>query len=78
MKYLILFALLGVVWWVWQKRRDASGKDSESARGEPLAEKMLTCAHCGVHLPESEGLLQDGKVYCCEAHRQAARSAPRG
>lgn len=77
MKYLILFALLGVVWWVWQKRRDALHDDAKSAPAETLPETMLTCAHCGVHLPESEGLRQDGQVYCCEAHRQAARSTPR-
>jgi uncharacterized protein len=35
---------------------------------------MVACAHCGVHLPRSEALVQDGKFYCSAAH--LPRSAP--
>ena len=76
MKYLLLFAFLAAVWWVWSKRQ-AGGGGEASARQEPAPEKMVTCAHCGVYLPESEGLAEGGRVYCCEAHRSAASARER-
>ena len=74
MKYLLLFAFLGVLWWSWSKRNTPE-KSKPSVRNPPPAEKMLTCVHCGVHLPESEAVTDAGQIYCCEAHRAAARSA---
>lgn len=76
MKYLLLFAFLGVFWWLWSKRNAPERSDS-SVRQSPPAERMLTCVHCGVHLPESEAVSEAGQIYCCEAHRAAARSAGR-
>jgi len=32
------------------------------------AEKMLQCAHCGVHFPASENVPANGRDYCCAAH----------
>lgn len=34
------------------------------------AERMLPCAVCGVHVPESEGIKSAGRFFCCEAHRK--------
>lgn len=73
MKYLLLLVLFAVLWWVWKKRAGlpppGAGPDS------PLPERMVRCAHCGVHLPESDGVV-DGKDYFCnDAHRQAARKS---
>lgn len=31
-------------------------------------ETMVRCAHCGVHLPRSEALLQNGRTWCSEEH----------
>ena len=73
MKYLLWFAFLAAVWWLWSKRRAGGGEDA-SERHDPAAEKMVTCAHCGVYLPESEGVMEGERVYCCEAHRSAASS----
>jgi uncharacterized protein len=42
----------------------------------PQVEAMLRCAHCGVHLPQSEALLNDqGQPFCSAAHRQAGWAA---
>lgn len=73
MKYLILFALIGVVWWVWKKRNQSD--QNVSQRPGPAPQKMLVCAQCGVHFPEGDGLRDGEKVYCCEAHRLASREA---
>lgn len=71
MKYLLLIVFLACAWWVWKKR-----KNLPDVRVVPecKVENMETCAHCGVLFPESDGLRHDGKAYCCEAHRDAARS----
>lgn len=75
MKYLLLFAFLAVVWWLWSKRR-VTGDDA-SPHQHPAPEKMVACAHCGVHLPESEGIVVGDRVYCSDAHRLAAGDTER-
>lgn len=67
LKYLLLIALAVVVWSVWQKRA-RSGQ--ETPRREVPPERMVTCAHCGVHMPLSDSVAAGGRYYCCEAHRQ--------
>lgn len=68
LKYLLLIALAAIVWWSWQKRTRSG---AELPRQEKPVERMVACAHCGVHLPESDSLAGGGRYYCCEAHRQA-------
>lgn len=71
MKYLLLFAFLAVVWWLWSKRQVTGGAGA-SPQQDSVPEKMVACAHCGVHLPESESIVVGDRVYCSEAHRLAA------
>ena len=75
MKYLLLIALIGVIWWRWKKNREEIAQ--EKPRGIPPPENMVVCAHCWVHLPESDALSDGARVYCCEAHRQAERAVDR-
>jgi uncharacterized protein len=75
MKYLLLFAFLAAIWWVWNKRRMEAPDERQAAA--PPVDNMLVCAHCGVHFPERDGLKEGEQAYCCEAHRLAARSAER-
>ncbi|WP_342117100.1 PP0621 family protein [Pseudoduganella sp. OTU4001] len=35
---------------------------------EQPTEKMLQCAHCGVHFPASENVPANGRDYCSAAH----------
>jgi uncharacterized protein len=72
MKYLLIIAIAAVVWLAWKKRSRPSGKASVPAPREP--EQMVVCAHCGVHLPESDSVSEQGRHFCSEAHRLAARS----
>lgn len=76
MKYLLMFGLLAFVWWMWVKRH-SPGDNKSSHRPDPPPEKMLTCAYCAVHLPESEALIDGARIYCCEAHRVAAQAGKR-
>ncbi|WP_434515280.1 PP0621 family protein [Dechloromonas sp. ARDL1] len=76
MKYLLLFGLFAVIWWVWSKRK-ASADVPPARPASPDAEKMVSCAQCGVYLPESDSISEGGQAYCCEAHRAQGRSAER-
>jgi uncharacterized protein len=40
-------------------------------------ERIVPCAHCGVHFPASEAVEADGRFYCSAAHRDADRAADR-
>jgi uncharacterized protein len=55
--------------------RPDSGEPAKPA--VPAVERMVECAHCGLHVPESEAVAADGLDFCCEAHRQAHRQTPR-
>jgi uncharacterized protein len=35
-------------------------------------EKMVKCAHCGVHVPVSEAILRNDQHYYCDAHTPRA------
>ena len=41
--------------------------------GKPVAEDMVRCAQCGVHLPRSESIMTGGNYFCCVEHRDAWR-----
>jgi len=40
---------------------------------QTVAEDMVRCAHCGVHLPKSESILAGGNFFCGAEHRDAYR-----
>lgn len=80
LKFLLLAAL--VLWLLYSPgvrkllRGALSGEPSPPASeakpeaAQPVA--MLPCAHCGVHLPASDALVNDaGQPFCSEAHRRA-------
>jgi uncharacterized protein len=76
MKFLILLAVIGVVLWLLKGRSRVQGPDSTGApKPGPKpreATPMLACAHCGVHLPQTDAVLDTaGRPYCGQAHRIA-------
>lgn len=52
---------------------DPKGAKPKASRGEAAVERMVTCAHCGVNLPESESLRSGERHFCSEEHRRAMR-----
>jgi uncharacterized protein len=72
----ILVVLLGV--WIWSRNRAQAAADSDkpSAKAPKAKDKnappqiMLSCAVCGVHLPQSDALIGKKGSYCSAAHRQ--------
>lgn len=71
MKYLVLLALVAIVYALWRgKRRAVAPAPSAHGRIAP-AEDMVACAHCGVHLPRSDALRHGERNYCCPAHQRS-------
>lgn len=54
------------------KRALASRKNKPSQA--PHLAKMISCDHCGVHVPESEAVHDGDRHYCSEEHQ---KSGPR-
>jgi uncharacterized protein len=73
MKYVIWVAIIFAgLWWIRQQR---SGANSPSKKNKG-SNVMLPCAHCGLHIPESEAVLGPAKSngaqtpYCSQQHLQ--------
>jgi uncharacterized protein len=57
-------------------QRKSRGKGADPAPG---AEAMVQCAHCGIHVPESEARRDQANLpYCCEAHLRLGRGPASG
>jgi uncharacterized protein len=76
MKYLLVFAVVAVAFWLWRNNRQGEKVAPPKAARKPasqgtLAEPqpMLQCAACGVHLPAGEALAGRQGSYCSAAHR---------
>lgn len=74
LKYLLLAGL--VIWLFYSPalrgKRTPSAKAQHKAPQPAHQEVMVRCAHCGMHLPQSEATPgPEGKLYCGAEHRQA-------
>ncbi|MHA7598845.1 PP0621 family protein [Alicycliphilus sp. T452] len=71
MKYLIVLAVIAVVYALWRSQRRPPPRQGGTPRpGIAPPQDMVRCAHCGVHLPQGEALWADGRSYCCRAHQE--------
>jgi uncharacterized protein len=74
MKFLFLLVVVLVV--VWAIKRGSSGRSSPKKPPESSAPaEMVTCAHCGIHLPHSEAVTGQKGLYCSTEHRSAAQDS---
>jgi uncharacterized protein len=65
---LLLLMVVGILWFLGARSRERRYKTGQKAR-EP--EAFARCAHCGVHLPINDAVVDRGVAYCSEAHRLA-------
>jgi uncharacterized protein len=71
MKYLLLLVVVfAVLWWLRGGARRRAQADAPP-REVPGAQPMVTCSHCGVHLPQREAVIVADGAFCSEAHRLA-------
>ncbi len=73
MKYLIvLLVVVAVGWWLASRRPKAvARRQQKQQQQQDKPQAMLSCTHCGVHLPASEAVVDGSGSYCSEAHRLA-------
>jgi uncharacterized protein len=74
MSKLILLLFLGLLAYFFYKGFKRQSPERESEIPPRDAERMVSCARCGVHLPESEALESEGRRYCSEEHRRLGAS----
>lgn len=65
-RLLFLLAVIVIVYLLLRSFRKQSPKQDVPS----VAEEMVRCAQCGVHLPKSESILAGGSYYCSDAHRR--------
>ena len=74
LKLLLLVAVAGVVYALLRNYQRAISRqqDQTSTSDQPraVAEDMVRCDRCGVHLPRSEGFLSQGRYFCTDDHRK--------
>lgn len=74
MKYLIWLLVILLAIWVIKRNRKADADAVDPPQKQPLAapSNMLTCLHCGIHLPQDEAVAGEQGPYCSTEHRTAA------
>jgi uncharacterized protein len=74
MKYLVLLAVLVIAYLVWRHGRLERHQGDSSRRAEPgTPQEMVSCAQCGLHLPQPDAVRGgDGRFYCSQEHRLRA------
>lgn len=67
-RLLFLVAIVAVIYLLIRSFR----KSSLRQEGR-VAEDMVRCAQCGVHLPKGESVQENGLFFCSAEHRDAYR-----
>lgn len=70
-KLILLVLAVALAWWVLSRYRKSVTRGAPPRAAAP--EDMVRCAHCGVHLPRSEGRARGGEFFCCEEHLRLHR-----
>ena len=72
MKYLLVAVVVMVAIGIWRNNRRKEAAPPRPPRAHlRQPEDMVTCAHCGLHLPASAAIRHaDQRHYCCTEHRQ--------
>jgi uncharacterized protein len=81
---LVVGVVVAVDWVVMGRGRSRVGEPGAQPpsaprppAGSPAAtppQEIVTCAHCGLHLPASEALTAGSRRYCSAEHRDADRA----
>ena len=82
LKYLLIAVV--IIWLLYspmlrrarQLKRDRRPPTPASPTPKPQVEEMVSCGHCGIHLPASEAWRDAAdRPYCSPAHREAGPSS---
>lgn len=66
-KLIFYIMIAALIYWIIKNCQPKEDKIETPA--EPI-EDMVSCTHCGVHLPKSEAISSDHNQYfCCNEHQ---------
>ena len=65
---IVVLVVAVILWLLTARSRARSGKGAPKVRPP---ESFARCAHCGVHLPLNDAVVDRGIAFCSEAHRLA-------
>ena len=82
MKYLVLIAVLAVVYLMWKHQRQGrmGARDAGRPAASPSArpQDMVRCPVCSLHLPRGDAVADtQGRLFCSVEHRDATSRPPR-
>jgi hypothetical protein len=63
-RILLLIVLLWIVYVLIKFFIKKAQSNNGQSKADNQTEKVLACTKCGLHVPESETHISDGKVYC--------------
>ena len=77
MKVVLVVLAVFVLYWLLRRtlRHRVRPPPNPRAADADSPQTMLSCAHCGLHLPRDEALPGRGGVFCDAAHRAAFEKA---
>lgn len=70
-RLLILALVVGLVLWLLFGRSRKRGPPDSAERPQHEPVSFAVCAHCGVHLPMNDAVVDGQTAYCSESHRLA-------
>jgi len=72
MKYLLVLLVVGIGVWLLLRGRDKPPAPRDGRRRTGKPEEIVACAHCGLHLPRGDAVVDAaGRPFCSDAHRLA-------
>ena len=73
MKYLLILLLVLVVIWAVKRGRAPKPPQTPAKPEGSAPSEMVSCAHCGLHLPQEEAVSGQKGLYCSTDHRSEAQ-----
>lgn len=67
-RLLLIIAIAAVIYLLIRSYRKKAPQQDKT-----IAEDMVRCAQCGVHLPKGESVVENGQFFCSVEHRDACR-----
>jgi len=66
--FFLLLAIAAYVAWQWLRRASLRGP---AAGSKPVSPQVIvSCADCGLHVPQADALPAGERYFCCEDHRR--------
>jgi uncharacterized protein len=72
-KWLLTLAIvvLALMLWFGKGRGGGAASSGPARRRPPAPQAMVSCAHCGLHLPQPDAVEgEGGRYYCSAEHRR--------